>query len=58
MDILNAILILTLAINIVIIIEMQKLDLKRKEAENKALKEQIEIERRFNRIIKNEKTSK
>ena len=58
MDILNAILILTLAINIVIIIEMQKLDLKRKESENKALKEQIEIERRFNRIIKNEKTNK
>lgn len=58
MDILNAILILTLAINILIIIEMQKLALKRKEAENKALKEQIEIERRFNRIIKNEKTNK
>ena len=58
MDILNAILILTLAINIVIIIEMQKLDLKRKEAENKALKEQIEIERRFNKIIKNEKRNK
>ena len=58
MDILNAILILTLAINIVIIIENSKLDLKRKEAENKALREQIEIERRFNRIIKNEKTNK
>lgn len=58
MDILNAILILTLSINIVIIIEMQKLALKRKEAEIKALKEQIEIERRFNSIIKNEKTSK
>lgn len=58
MDILNAILILTLAINILIIIEMQKLALKRKEAENKALKEQIEIERKFNRIIKNEKTNK
>lgn len=58
MDILNAILILTLAINIVIIIENSKLDLKRKEAENKALREQIEIERKFNRIIKNEKTNK
>ena len=58
MDILNAILILTLAINIVIIIENGKLDLKRKEAENKALREQIEIERKFNRIIKNEKTNK
>ena len=58
MDILNAILILTLSINIVIIIEMQKLALKRKEAENKALKEQIEIERRFNKIIKNEKRNK
>ena len=58
MDILNAILILTLAINIVIIRENSKLDLKRKEAENKALREQIEIERKFNRIIKNEKTNK
>lgn len=58
MDILNAILILTLAINIVIIIEMQKLVLKRKEAENKALREQIEIERKFNKIIKNEKKNK
>lgn len=58
MDILNAILILTLAINIVIIIENSKLNLKRKEAENKALREQIEIERKFNRIIKNEKTNK
>ena len=58
MDILNAILILTLAINIIIIIENSKLDLKRKEAENKALREQIEIERKFNRIIKNEKTNK
>lgn len=58
MDILNAILILTLAINIIIIIENSKLDLKRKEAENKALREQIEIERKFNRVIKNEKTNK
>lgn len=58
MDILNAILILTLAINIIIIIENSKLDLKRKEAENKALREQIEIERKFNKIIKNEKTNK
>lgn len=58
MDILNTILIITLAINIVIIIENSKLNLKRKEAENKALREQIEIERKFNRIIKNEKTNK